>query len=87
MRSDTGNLCFQQSNARVQFVQRIAIQAFAGQLASGSVFYRSGAPSWSIIVVHLRCNIGLSALAVNRVPVYSTDCFYRDGGAHAGTST
>lgn len=55
------NFCFQKFDARVQFVPRIAVQAFLREVAGG-VCARSGA----IVVFHQKGSIGCSALAVNQ---------------------
>ena len=56
-----GNLCFQKLDARVQFVSRIAVQAFLREAAGGV-----GARSRAIVVFHQMPSIGRCALAVNR---------------------
>lgn len=49
-----GDLRFQQSDARIQFIQRISIQAFAVEEARSAKVRFGLARLRSIIVVHLR---------------------------------
>lgn len=58
---DPRDLGFEQGDPFAQFVLRIPIEAFAGQLAGG-VAGQTGA----VIIVHRKCRFALRALAVNR---------------------
>lgn len=59
--ANPGYLCFQKCHARIQFVARIAVQAFLRENTGGV-----GARSRAIVVFHQIPSIGCGALAVNR---------------------
>lgn len=52
MGPDPGDLGFEQRDARIELLQRIAIQAFAGEKAGGSKVFPGRPPPRSIVVVH-----------------------------------
>lgn len=71
------NLRFEPFDARIEFIQRIAVQAFAGKEA-GVVASCPRSPLWSIIVVH--CSATSDAL-----PLLSTSAASNSHGGHIAT--
>ena len=71
---DAGDVRPQQGDAHIEFIQRIAVEAFAGEEA-GCAQAWNGQPPWSIIVVHQSLSIQRRCPCVKQ----PEDTFPKDG--------
>ncbi len=69
MIANAGNLELEQRDSRVEFVQRIAVEAFAGEEAGGTEVAFGRPPPRSFVVVH-QWNIGPIGFAVNALATW-----------------